>query len=281
MPVGVGSLDSGSSPCRKILSHLITGPASLQVRACFLPANICLTETRAHRRPNFDSDYQWLQGGGSYNLLFELSGFAPGDILEHNALVALGGGYEYPLVDANSLFCVLDDMMTMTASYGRWLVDARGNGKLRLQKCDWANLGISDSTEYAFSFSFTNPAREQPAPTISVNAWLDGGVNRARDAVRQWRAIEVVKPSCLGCDADTTRLGVFGGADPLRIIEATFVTKAGRQSNPVATRLNTMTVELEPSVVIATSSFPDLGEGLVAGVQVCNLPMPYSLQPRP
>ena len=77
------------------------------------------------------------------------------------------------MVDANNLFCVLDDdTMTMTEGYRRWVIDTRGNGKLHFKKCERASLGVAAGTEYAFSFSVTIPASEQPAPTISVDAWL-------------------------------------------------------------------------------------------------------------
>ena len=134
------------------------------------------------------------------------------------------------MVDANILFCIEDEDNgnEMLGGYGRWYVDQRGNGALQLRKCDGASLGIGMSAEYAFSFSFTNPASEQPAPTVSVEAWLYPSGGGMRDTLRQWKTIEVVKPSCLGCGADTTRLGVFGGADPLRIITASFVTRCSR-----------------------------------------------------
>lgn len=82
---------------------------------------------------------------------------------------------------------------------GRWLRDARGNGKLRLRKCATASIWNDGTTEYAFSFSFTNPALEQPAPTLFVDAWVQQSPsNPQRDAVWQWRQVEIIKPSCLG-----------------------------------------------------------------------------------
>ena len=54
------------------------------------------------------------------------------------------------------------------------------------------------------------------------------------------------------------------------------VSRTAAQSNPVATRPNSMTVELEASVVVGISSFDlDEAEDLVAGVQViCLHPTP-------
>ncbi|KAJ1476876.1 hypothetical protein T484DRAFT_1823240, partial [Baffinella frigidus] len=222
------------------------------------------------------AEEQWLKSSGQSNegavsndLILELSGFAPGDIFEHNARVALSADYESDLVNAAEMFCDKDTPLgSDDPNFGRWKRDARGNGKLRLRKCTTASIYIDVSTEYAFSFSITNPAQEQPAPTLFVDAWVqESPANLRRDAVWQWRQVEIIKPSCLGCDADTTRLGVFGGADPLRIIEVSFPLKSASQSNPVATRLNSVTIALEPSVAISNASFPDGGDDLLAGVQ--------------
>ena len=106
--------------------------------------------------------------------------------------------------------------------------------------------------EPAFSmfFEVKNPLEEQEPPTLVVAVSSRQGSGAETRIEEAYPSMELTLPSCHGCYADHYRLGIPGGADPMRIVSIKFMSNEVAQQNPLAGQRNAMTMVLELNVEI-------------------------------
>jgi hypothetical protein len=97
-------------------------------------------------------------------------------------------------------------------------------------------------TQYAFSFTITNPSSAQDAPTVKISVTVL--TNGSPDGSASIAPTAMVAPN-------SPLLGVVNGANPLLVVLPEFQVRKIGQSNPMAEGSNTITVTIKSNVNLA------------------------------